>query len=326
MASIWFGVDALRNPAAKLNATIKSQETYYTPATYVSVEVEFNNYGNAPAYNSTISIAIFGTIGKNRNTLLLCIENYSIGTIYENSVKYTFNIGFPSTYESADIKERVATAWAQIAKVSWDNLYPDYKIDAFWIATLELGIGIILTIMDIFLAWKWSFFAWMKEKKRPIIVTLLWSLGVALVIIKSYWIVYAENPILFEHKIAWTTIYNWMPRLTILDLIIILVISIIAGALLIDLVTIIYGLLAHFALSISFAVMYSAFFIWFSLGYGDFFAPIGGVVDWGWFVTYIAFRNIFRLIFPMAQAFALIGALAGAFIRGYFQPYAGQRM
>jgi len=325
IAGVWTIVDSLRVPTAQLSPAILSQETYYTPVNTVSVRIEIYNSGSVAAYNVTMVIEIHGSTVSHHMNVLLTTKKVLLGNIDQgNYAEYQYDIPYPSEYELPDVNEPVNKAWAVLGEISWNNQGSGFKVDAIWITTLGLGAAAVLIIFNVYYARKLGFFRWLAEKKKPIIIVLLWSLGIAVVEIIPYWRVYAENPVLFEFKIAWTQTVNLTPHISILDLIVILAMSLIAGILLIDVETVVYSLIANFALSFVFAVVYSTLFIWFSLGYNEVFALQGGFLEWGSYISYIAARNIFRLIFPMVQIFCLLGAMLGAFVRGRIQPSAGQ--
>jgi len=161
----------------------------------------------------------------------------------------------------------------------------------------------------------------LKARKKEMIIVMLWSVAVALVVIKSYWLTYVDNPILFDNHTIWTDHEVWIPRLSVMDFLSILVISAIAGAILLDLNIVIYSVVITVVLSAVFAITYSSFFIWYTLGGADFFIPLAGWWSWSYAVHY-ALINIFRMIFPYAIATCSIGALFGAFSRGILQPSA----
>jgi hypothetical protein len=325
VAGVWQYIESQRAPTALVNVIEFTQERYYLPTTGVSVEVKVYNSGSAKAYNVTLVIVIYGTSGSHQTRVFLKAEEMWLGAVNPDSqAQFRSDIPYPSVIQFDSTVEPVAKAWASIGELTWDNPSSGFRIDALWLVTLGSATAVFLLFLNVYSAWKLGVFMWLREKRKAITITLMWSLAVAVVVIKSYWLAYVENPVLFENRIVWTSTINWMPRLTILDLILILIISLIAGALLIDLETIIYSLVANYALSFAFAVAYSTLFIWFTLGYGETFADAGGFLEMGPVVIYVAVRNIFRLIFPLAQIFCLLGAIIGAFIRGYLQPSAGQ--
>jgi len=167
-----------------------------------------------------------------------------------------------------------------------------------------------------------KFFRWLKTRKREIAVTLTWSIAVALVIIKSYWLLYVTHPVLVEHGIAWTRVNEWVPRLGTLDYLLIFLMSVIAGAILVDLKNIIYSFIATVVFSFVFAVTYSSLFIWYILKWGETLSLLGGWLAWIGDVIYVAMLSIFRMVFPLVILLCILGVFLGAFGRGILQPSA----
>jgi len=169
---------------------------------------------------------------------------------------------------------------------------------------------------------KLGFFRGVKARKREIVVTLTWSATVALVMIKSHWLVYANNPVLIEYGIAWSEVDQWCPRLDTLDFLLILAFSLIVGAILLDIETIVYSFIATAFLSFALAIAYACLFIWYTLRWGEILSLMGGWWEWGWFVAATAMKPMFRMFFPLVVLLCLIGAFLGAFTRVFLQPSA----
>ena len=197
-------------------------------------------------------------------------------------------------------------------------------IDLLWLVIICLAVLVILIVLNVYNAKKLGFFGWVKENKKPIIITVGWSLVVAIILIKAYWSIYLANPRLFESGVFWTQISDWTPHVDLLDMIMIFIASIVAGALLLEIETIVYGVIANFILSLVFAVIWATFFIWYALGIGlipDFVA--WGLPDQVSFIVYIASRNVFRMAFPFVYVLAFMGVFVGAFGRALIQPSSG---
>lgn len=324
IASVWSFVESERTPTAQVSVTEFTQDSYYlSTGGGIRIDGTVYNIGSASAYNVTLIIEIYVSTFAHPSGLYKT-ETILLGTIPEGSyAQFGDDIYYPSEVDIFNMTQSVIEAWAEVGGLSWDNQGSTFKIDVFWIGMgSAIGIGFLL-LLNIYSAQKLGFFVWLKEHKKPIAITMVWSLAIALVVIKSYWLVYAQNSTLIDNRIAWTQISNWVPRITILDLIIILVISIVAGAILPDIEIVVYSVLANFMLVFALAVLYSTCFIWFILGYGEFFAASGGFLEWGSWVAYVAFKNIFRLTFPLVHIFCFIGAIIGAFVRGYIEPSSG---
>jgi len=193
-------------------------------------------------------------------------------------------------------------------------------VDLLWVAAISVTVTIVLITINIYYTRKLGFFRLLKARKKEIITTLAWSAAIALVIIKSYSLAYATYPVLVEHGIAWTEIDQWIPRLDTLDLLLIFLFSTIAGAILLDLETVIYSFVATAVLSFVFAAVYSSFFIWHILEWNRAFPILGWrCVE---YVISAAIRNIFRMAIPFVALLCLLGVLLGAFSRGIIRPSA----
>ncbi len=193
-------------------------------------------------------------------------------------------------------------------------------IDSLWVAVISVTISAIILVVSLYYARKLGFFKWIKVRKKPIIIVLVWSVAVALVIIKSYWLVYLKYPVLVEQGIAWTGIGQWVPRLDVYDLLLIFLFSTIAGAMILDIETTVYGFIATAILSFVIAGAYSFLFIWFILEYSNLLPYLGWAVIER--ATTAAILNISRMTVPFVAIICLMGAMLGAFARGYFQPTA----
>ncbi len=191
-------------------------------------------------------------------------------------------------------------------------------IDSLWVAVISVTISAIILVISLYYARKLGFFKWIKVRKKPIIIVLVWSVAVALVIIKSYWFIYLKYPVLVEQGIAWTGIEQWIPRLDIYDLLLIFLFSIIAGAMILDIETTIYGFIATTILSFVIAGTYSFLFIWFILEFNNILPYLGWTTIER--ATTAAILNISRMTIPFVAILCLMGVMLGAFARGYFQP------
>lgn len=197
--------------------------------------------------------------------------------------------------------------------MSWDQIL---------IATLVVAVVAVLAVVNIYYARKYGFFKWLGTKKRVIAVIMIWSLVVAVIIIREYWLSYIRNPILFSLPFYWFDDPNWVARLDVWDFIMIFVASAVAGALLLDIETMLFSAISNALLSFLFPVIYVTYFIWIILGWGNQFDLVGGFSRWGQYVIWDAIRIVFRMTFPIVQLLAFFGVFLGAFIRVYIQPSA----
>jgi hypothetical protein len=262
------------------------------------------------ALNVTVVIDIIVTTNTKLQT-----EAISLGDIPESgAISFNRTFSYPSspTYTFSTVQYGLL----------WTSERSGFMMDALLLTAISLTALIFLLIFDIFSAHKLGFFMWLKNNMKTVGVTIAWSTIVAAILSKSYWLTYAGNPLLFKFGIAWTGIVEWIPKLSILDVVLIFAVSVIAGAILLDIETSIYSLLANYILSFALTAIYVVLFIWFSLGYSEIFASTGGFLEWGSFIAYIASRVVFRLTFPIVQIFCLFGVLAGTYLRGILQPSA----
>jgi len=207
------------------------------------------------------------------------------------------------------------------------------SIDQIILAILVVSIVAVLSGLNIYYARKYGFFGWLKaktlefarwlrERKRTFAVVLGWSFFIAVLIIREYWLSYINQPILFEMPKYWFDYSDWVARLNIWDFLLIFASSIIAGALLMDIETILFSSVASALLSFLFSVVFVTYWIWVVLGWGETWGLIGGFMRGGQFVMWDAARIVFRMTFPIVQLIAFTGVFLGAFVRGYFQPSA----
>jgi hypothetical protein len=193
-------------------------------------------------------------------------------------------------------------------------------IDLLWLVIICIIILIAVIGLNIYNVRHYGFFGRFKEHRKPITITILWSLAVALVTIKAYWIVYLANPQLFT-GVVWTHVPDWIPHVDGWDMLVIFVISLIAGALLLEVETIIYGLITTFILSFIFTLIWATFFMWYSLGAASLQSLLGlTFTDALSLVLYVGSRIVFGMTFPYVHFLLAAGALVGAFGRVWLQP------
>jgi hypothetical protein len=314
IAGVWSFILSQKLPTPELYMVgFKYDPNYYPtvqcPDHLVDVKGTVFNAGMMKASNVTLVIKIIVT-----PFVELQNETIALGDIPEKvSIPFNRTMAYPSgkTYTFSTV----------LYELFWTSERSGFMMDILWLTAMFLTTCAILLVFNIYSMHKLGLFAWLKHRKKTVLVTLVWSGIVALILIKSYWLVYAENFLLFKYSVAWTEISGWIPRLNFWDLMLIFALSIIAGAILLDVETDVYSLLANYTLSFSLAVIYVVAFIWFSLGYNEVFAA-GGFFEWGSFITYIATRIIFRMTFPLVQIFCLFGALVGTYTRCFLQPSA----
>lgn len=133
----------------------------------------------------------------------------------------------------------------------------------------------------------------MRGKVLNILVTTGWAIALASLAVK------AERSIR-----AWTTFST-------ADLLLALIISILAGIMIVDLKAILYGYFGSMISSFMMAVLFSFLLDWFVAGLQEVMSEI----PFGWeFVIYEAMRRIFRIFFPTALFFCFLGVFFGGLL------------
>ena len=214
-----------------------------------------------------------------------------------------------------------------MSKYKGENVSGENLTDPILAAVIAITIVIILLVLNIHYARELGIFKWLKARRKKIAVLLLWSLCIAGISVKSYWYVYVTHPSLWPTQYSETGIaYREVPgddtpNLNIWDFALIFALSSLAGAILFDIGTIVYGFILQSLLTFAFTVTWSSFFIWYSLGYGKVYALIDFWIG-SQFVMYYAVKNVFRMMFPLAFLLCFLGVFIGAFVRSYVQPSA----
>ena len=201
--------------------------------------------------------------------------------------------------------------------MSWDQIL---------IATVVVAVVAFLAAVNIYFGYRYGFIKWLGRwlgtRKKVIAIIMGWSLFVAVVIIREYWLSYIRNPILFDVSFYWFENPKWIAHLDFWDFLLIFLSSAVVGALLIDIETILFATITNTILSFVFPVVYVTFFIWVVLGWGNQFNLVGGFLRWGQYVVWDSIRIVFRMTFPLVELAAFFGVFLGAFVRVYFQPSA----
>jgi hypothetical protein len=140
--------------------------------------------------------------------------------------------------------------------------------------------------------------------------------------IKSFWLLYVENPFLVSQGIAASAVY--VPTLGMWDFVLLLFVSIIAGAIIVDIEIVVYSFIACVILSFAFALTYASLFVWFILGVGEslsLITPGISFLDVVQSTIQAGMMDVFKMIL-ITSLICLLGVLLGAFLRSYLQPSA----
>jgi hypothetical protein len=161
---------------------------------------------------------------------------------------------------------------------------------------------------------------WIIARRFPILVVCLWTAVFSMTIVVEYYFLYETNPYLRDpyYRLAYAPTYSiWIPRLYLVDYVIILAASLVAGFAINDVETTLFGFLASAVLSTVVGVIYAAYYIWYVLDFGSVLGP-----EFHTTIIWAAFLNVFRMIFPMAILITFLGSIFGSVIRGFIQPSA----
>jgi hypothetical protein len=160
----------------------------------------------------------------------------------------------------------------------------------------------------------------LKSSRLTILVILLWSLLIIGLVIFEYTNFLTANSAIYSwyesHGVLAPPFESWQGfGMTPMDLIAIILLSAVFGALMPDIQSVLFGYFSTVILSIALASAYIGNFIWSNLGWGQYLS----LVDNGWsWAFYWGALIVFRAVFPIAIALALLGALVGAFAKAYF--------
>jgi hypothetical protein len=156
--------------------------------------------------------------------------------------------------------------------------------------------------------------SWIREKKVPIIVVVVWTVILSFVVIREFNVVYA-NPLAMDpdYRVAFAPSYSYLvPRLYGLDYVAIFVISVLAGFAIREVDAVLFGFLSCVVLLLVCVIAYVSWFIWYILG-------LGALLDASMVTTIIwaAFLNVFRMIFPLAVLATFLGGISGCILRDF---------
>ena len=187
---------------------------------------------------------------------------------------------------------------------------------------IVLPLAALLPVLDIYCAYRCGFFGWVKARKKAVAVIVVWSVVIMLVILTSYWLFY--NGLKVKVMVSsFTNEEGYYPQLSDWSWVPILVASIIAGVLIADLESVVYGFVASLVLSTIFEVVFASFFAWYGLGFSEGFAittPGAAFTTYMQSVVSGVFLTLLRMISIIIPAVCLLGVLVGAIVRGLVEP------
>ena len=156
-----------------------------------------------------------------------------------------------------------------------------------------------------------------ERNKVVILVVLVWIITISILVIKAYLdFFYSKSALYFWYTSGGgkpPPFQQWQgPGLTVFDMLIIIVVSLICGAILLEIKRVFYGSLITIIISFSLATVYMTCYIWQVLGWGE----VLSTIEFGWsHALYWGFLNTFRAMFPTAIVVSTLSAVIGAFIR-----------
>lgn len=162
------------------------------------------------------------------------------------------------------------------------------------------------------------FWGWIKGSRVQLLTVFGWTVTLLTMTVKSYWLLYIENPELVKYRLIITGVARWVPRLQAFDYIVFIAASVLAGAMLMEFRNVLVGWSASIFLSFIFSVICMFFYVWFSLGVGLTFAE-AGIEDImsSWVLLWVGL-NVFRMWFPFVPVLTLITAFFGVLFRDLF--------
>ena len=278
-----------------------------TSSAYVSVEGTVVNPSSLAANNVSVIIDVYdqyvvppvGTSTVNLGTVLgNSSKSFDTNVSYSGGYYYDFEIGRYGVDYGLTLGSRF-----------------DFGIGFF---AIVLPMAVLLPTLDVYCAYRLGLFGWIRTRKKDVATTVAWAAAIALVVIIPYWLFYNAHP-----GVPISNYLDQYPQLYFWDWVLIFLVSIVAGAIMADLGTVVYSFLASLILSLIFEVLYGSFFVWFSLGYSRFFSII---VPGLTFTAYLQsvlqqiFLTFLRMINVAVPCFCVLGVFIGVVARSYFEP------
>lgn len=281
---------------------------------YANAEGTVFNAGPLKANNVSVIVNVYvlwGAGGRSAHVSVINSTDIEFDTLPINSSRhFSVTISYQKSiqYQFYDVEYGLLYA-------SGFGFGPDF------LAKL-LPTVVSMFLLNIYIAHRQGFFMWVKARKKVITTTVVWSVAVALVMIKSFWLLYVENPFLVSQGIAASAVY--VPTLGMWDFVLLLFVSIIAGAIIVDIEIVVYSFIACVILSFAFALTYASLFVWFILGVGEslsLITPGISFLDVVQSTIQAGMMDVFKMIL-ITSLICLLGVLLGAFLRSYLQPSA----
>ncbi len=147
-------------------------------------------------------------------------------------------------------------------------------------------------------------------KRRDFLFILMWGIFLGIIVSEVYWVGYQEIRWLKVYKVP----YGWYetPNPKPLDLILVLIVSVIFGALLSEVRVVLSGYLFGLLLAFLVGFAFVIFYMWrvlqleYLFTWSDF--------NWEWAV-FFAILNVGKIMFPYVVLLSLLGVVLGMVLR-----------
>jgi hypothetical protein len=149
-----------------------------------------------------------------------------------------------------------------------------------------------------------------KRNKRDLFLIGLWTIALALIIIRTHQQFYIDHPEIAARGVGFLSYAG--PTFSEVELAIVLLVSALVSFFLVSVRSVIYGYFAAIVFSCSAATVYIYLYNWYVLELANVFAELA--YGWEW-VLFMAIINIFRYVFPIGITFSLIGTVLGTVAR-----------
>jgi hypothetical protein len=237
--------------------------------------------------------------------------NIDLGTVSGDSSKsFSTNVSYSSSYYYDFEENKYGVDYGLLLGSRFD-----FGLGFFAIA---LPIAALLPVLDVYCAYRLGLFGWIKARKKVVATTIAWAVAIALVVIIPFALFYMSNPGI--------TISNYLdefPQLYFWDWILIFLVSILAGAIIANIETVVYSSVASLILSVILEFLYGSFFVWYGLGYSRSFSmTMPGLTFLPYLQTVLqdVFLIFLRMINIAVPCFCVLGVFIGAVVRSYFEP------
>lgn len=291
-----------------------------TPSIYVAGFTYTNNLDNVSTYASVSGTVVNpSSLAANNVTAVFSIYVlYPVGVPINKTTVYLGSIPGGSSKSFDANVEYSGGYYSLFDGVGYDLLLGsrfDFGVGFF---AVVLPMAVLLPILDVYCAYRLGLFGWINARKKVVAVTAAWSVALVLVTMIPYWLFYSSG-----RWPVFSTVMGLYPELGFWNYVIVFVVSIVAGALIANLESIVYSMVASIVLSLVFEVIVGSLFFWYSVGYSQSFSLImPGLAFTDYFESVVGgvFLTVLRMINVAVPVFCVLGGIVGAVVRSYFEP------